>query len=296
MEHFIPAILLTIGAGAATVLGAVLALFVRRDSRRPLAMGLAFSAGVMLYVSFTEILTKAHAGISQVDPQRASWLTFAGFFGGIFFIAIIDRMLPDSTNPHEPRGPEEISDIKAPPRPFGQAALRSPHAPLEHDHNPGSGGGGAFHSHALLRMGMFTALAIGLHNFPEGLATFIAALDDPRLGVAIAVAIALHNIPEGLSVAVPIYYATGSRAKAFWYAALSGLAEPVGAALGYFLLAPFLTPVVMGVLFAAVAGIMVFISLDELFPTARAYARGHEAVYGVVAGMAVMALSLLLMQ
>ncbi len=296
MEHFIPAILLTIGAGAATVLGAVLALFVRRDSRRPLAMGLAFSAGVMLYVSFTEILTKAHAGISQVNPQHASWLTFAGFFGGIFFIAIIDRMLPDSTNPHEPRGAEEISDLKAPPHAQGADGPAPAGGAAPGGAGDSPGGGGVVHSHALLRMGMFTALAIGLHNFPEGLATFIAALDDPRLGVAIAVAIALHNIPEGLSVAVPIYYATGSRAKAFWYAALSGLAEPVGAALGYFLLAPFLTPAVMGVLFAAVAGIMVFISLDELFPTARAYARGHEAVYGVVAGMAVMSLSLLLMQ
>jgi ZIP family zinc transporter len=154
-----------------------------------------------------------------------------------------------------------------------------------------------------MRMGLFAALAIGIHNFPEGLATFLAALQDQALGVAIAVAIALHNIPEGISVSVPIFYATGSRRKAFVYSFLSGLAEVVGAGVGFVLLAgltgggPGVIPSnVMGVLFAGVAGIMVYISLDELLPTSRAYGKGHDSLLGLIGGMVVMALSLLLMK
>jgi len=145
-----------------------------------------------------------------------------------------------------------------------------------------------------MRMGMFTALAIAIHNFPEGLATFTAAMQDPKLGVAIAVAIAIHNIPEGIAVGVPIYYATGDRKKAFKLSFLSGLSEPVGAVVGYVLLFRYLNDVVFGVLFAVVAGIMVFISLDELLPMAREYGKAHLAIYGLVAGMLVMAVSLLL--
>jgi len=145
-----------------------------------------------------------------------------------------------------------------------------------------------------MRMGLFTALAIAIHNFPEGLATFTAALTDPHLGVAIAVAIAIHNIPEGIAVSIPIFYATGSRKKAFWLSLSSGLAEPVGAAIGFLLLMPFLTPVVFGVLFASVAGIMVFISLDELLPAAEEYGEHHLSIYGLIAGMGVMAISLLM--
>jgi ZIP family zinc transporter len=154
----------------------------------------------------------------------------------------------------------------------------------------------------LMRMGLFTALAITIHNFPEGLATFLAALNDPGLGVAIAVALALHNIPEGVSVSVPIFYATGNRRKAFLYSFLSGLAEPVGALTGYLGLLFFLgeggvvPPQVMGALFAGVAGIMVYISIDELLPTSRAYGKGHDSLLGLMGGMAVMALSLLLMR
>ena len=143
-------------------------------------------------------------------------------------------------------------------------------------------------------MGLVTALAIGIHNFPEGLATFAGALADPAIGIAIAVAIAVHNIPEGISVSVPIYFATGSRKKAFWLSFLSGVSEPTGALIGYTILRSIFSETVFGVLFATVAGIMVFISLDELFPAAREYGEGHLAIYGLICGMAVMALSLLL--
>jgi ZIP family zinc transporter len=163
-----------------------------------------------------------------------------------------------------------------------------------HDHSA--------HNPRLMRMGLFTALAIGIHNFPEGLATFLAALNEPSLGVAIAVAVALHNIPEGVSVSVPIFYAIGNRRKAFFYSLLSGLAEPLGAGIAYLALRFFtgaeggvVAPQVMEVLFGGVAGIMVYISLDELLPTSRACGRGHDSLFGLVAGMVVMALSLLLM-
>jgi ZIP family zinc transporter len=149
-------------------------------------------------------------------------------------------------------------------------------------------------NHKLMRMGIFSAVAIGIHNFPEGLATFVAALNDPVLGGSIAIAISLHNIPEGIAVAVPVYYATGSRKKAFLYSFLSGLAEPVGALVGYLLLLRFFSGTVQGVAFGVVAGIMVFISLDELLPTAREYGEHHLAAYGLIGGMGAMALSLLL--
>lgn len=187
------------------------------------------------------------------------------FFGGMGISALIDKLVPDAENPHEPHSVEDMSD---------EVRLQ----------NPGK----------LLRMGLFSALAIAVHNFPEGLATFVGALKDPTLGLSIATAIAIHNIPEGIAVSVPIYYATGSRRKAFGLSFASGLAEPVGALVGYTILAPFMTETVFGLLFASVAGIMVFISLDELLPTAQEYGEHHLSIYGLVSGMAVMAVSLLL--
>ena len=147
----------------------------------------------------------------------------------------------------------------------------------------------------LKKMGVFTALAIAIHNFPEGIATFMSALEDPQLGFAIAIAVAIHNIPEGIAVAVPLYYATGDRKRAFNLSFLSGLSEPLGAIVAYLILMPFLTDTMFGVIFAGVAGIMVFISLDELLPAAREYDETHTSIYGVVLGMAVMAVSLLLL-
>jgi ZIP family zinc transporter len=147
-----------------------------------------------------------------------------------------------------------------------------------------------------LRIGIFVALAIAIHNFPEGLATFLLVLDDPQIGIALAIAVAMHNIPEGIAVSVPVYYATGSKLKAFRLSFLSGLAEPAGAVIGYLILAQFLNHLVLGVIFAMVAGVMIFLSIDTLLPTARNSARGHLTVYGVIAGMAVMAASLVLLR
>jgi ZIP family zinc transporter len=252
---------LTVFAGLSTGFGSLIALSSRAMNKKFLAMALGFSAGVMIYVSFVEILAKARVSFVSVLGDRAgAWATAGAFFGGVALIAIIDKLIPEADNPHE----------------------------IHHfDAQPGK-------APALQRTGLFVALVIAIHNFPEGLATFMSALSDPKLGIMIAVAVALHNIPEGIAVAVPVYYATGSRKKAFLYSFLSGLFEPLGALVGFVLLRPFFNDLMFGILFAVVAGIMVFISIDELVPSAEEYGEHHHCIYGFVGGMALMALSLLL--
>jgi len=257
---------LTLLAGLSTGVGSALAFFARRTSVRFLSVALGFSAGVMIYISLVEILPRAIGGLQDGHGRPGYWLAVGSFFGGILLIALIDRFVPGYENPHEPRRLEDMDD--------DTAAARQKN---------------------LHRMGVMTATAIALHNFPEGLATFAAALSDPRLGVAIAAAVAVHNIPEGIAVSVPVYYATGSRRKAFVYSFLSGLAEPLGALVGFGFLRLVSGPAVTDILFAAVAGIMVYISLDELLPSARAYGQHHWSIYGLIAGMAVMAVSLALL-
>lgn len=266
----------TVIAGIATGLGSVLALSAKRTNTRFLSISLGFSAGVMLYVSFVEILSKAkNAIVSDLGEKLGSWIAVASFFGGIFLIAFIDRVIPKPQNPHEASSIEELESLNLPAE-----ELESKKKELN--------------TNKLLRMGVLTALAIAIHNFPEGIATFLSALNNPKLAVAVTFAIAIHNIPEGISVYIPIYYATGSKKKAFLYSFLSGLAEPVGALVGFLILSPFITNTLFGILFAAVAGIMVFISVDELLPAAREYGETHLSIYGMVAGMAIMAISLLL--
>jgi ZIP family zinc transporter len=288
---------LTIFAGMATGIGSVIAFTASRSNYRFLSIATGFSAGVMLYVSFVEIFIKGQDALTQqYGSYWGNWLNVASFFGGILLIGLIDNLIPAAENPHETHSEAETAPLRDPSATtpdFARADIET--QPGQHDHSP--------RDRKLMRMGLFTALAIAIHNFPEGLATFLAALQDPSLGIAIAVAIALHNIPEGISVSVPIYYATGDRKKAFVYSFLSGLAEPVGAAIAYMAILFFMgnsggviPPQIMGILFGGVAGIMVYISLDELLPTSRAYGKGHDSLLGLIGGMAVMALSLLLMQ
>lgn len=286
---------LTVFAGMATGIGSAIAFLAKRTNFRFLSIATGFSAGVMLYVSFVEIFYKGVDSLveSYGDPM-GHWINVISFFGGMALIGIIDALIPHAENPHEIH-----SEIESAP-------LHDPDAPipdLETQHDECENVAHRHHSTKLMRMGLFTALAIAIHNFPEGLATFLAALHDPSLGIPIAIAIALHNIPEGISVSVPIFYATGDRSKAFFYSLLSGLAEPVGAIIAYLILhfivggeSGVIPPQVMGVLFGGVAGIMVYISLDELLPTSRAYGKGHDSLFGLVGGMGVMALSLLLMR
>lgn len=260
------AFFLTLIAGLATGIGSVIAFLAKRTNTKFLSLALGFSAGVMIYVSFMEIMVKAQeALIGRWGEQPGTWAAILGFFGGMGLIAFIDKFVPYEENPHEFK---EIADLKE--QNIDRERLR--------------------------RTGVMTALALAIHNFPEGMATFVAAIAEPSLGISIAVAIAIHNIPEGIAVSVPIYYATGDRKKAFFYSFLSGLAEPVGAIIGYLILLPFMSQSVFGILFASVAGIMVFISLDELLPAAEQYGEHHLCIYGAVSGMAVMAISLLMLK
>ena len=256
---------LTLIAGLSTGIGSAIAFFAKKTNTKFLAISLGFSAGVMIYVSMIEIFVKARDSlVAELGLKAGSWATVASFFGGMLFIAIIDKFIPNEENPHHLHNVEELNESK-----------------VHIEDN-------------LMRTGMFTALAVGIHNFPEGLATFISALQEPTIAIPITVAIAIHNIPEGISISAPIYFATGDRKKAFKYSFLSGLAEPIGALVGYLILMPFLNDIVYGIVFGGVAGIMVYISLDELLPSAQKYGDHHLSIGGLIAGMAVMAVSLLL--
>lgn len=250
---------LSLFAGLATGIGSVLALFTKQTNTKFLAGSLGFSAGVMLYVAMVEIYRKAASYLSVCSGEKGgAVLAAAFFFAGIALIGVIDFVVPSTEGDIGSRG-----------------------------QNPNM-------SANLRRMGFMTALAIGIHNFPEGLATFTSALRDPHLGVAIAVAIAIHNIPEGIATSAPIFFATGSRRKAFGISFVSGMTEPVGALLGYLLLRPFFNDIVFGALFAAIAGIMVFISLEELLPMAREIEKSRITIIGAIVGMMIMAASLIL--
>nr|WP_289852350.1 zinc transporter ZupT [Mesorhizobium liriopis] len=260
---------ITVGAGLATVLGSLLVVFTDRTQTRVLAFGLAFAAGAMVYVSLVEIFVKSQTafGAAMPDKQAYAYATLWFFVGALALIAV-DRLVP---NPHAGM------DSSA----AGGTSLDRASAEANQEA-------------MLRRVGLLAALAITAHNLPEGLATFFATLDDPVVGLPLAIAIAVHNIPEGVSIAVPVFYATGSRQKAVLAALLSGLAEPVGALVGYLLLAPFMSDLLFGGVFGVIAGAMVFLALDELLPAARLYARGHETVYGMVIGMGAIATSLVL--
>ncbi len=260
------ALTLTLLAGLSTGIGSFIGLLSKRFNPRVLTVSLGFSAGVMLYVSFVEIFAKARVSLSNGLGQKEGYiLTVVSFFAGMFVIALIDKLVPSYENPHELNIEEKIERLAEPER--GK----------------------------LMRMGVFSAVAIAIHNFPEGLATFMSALQNQTLGISIAIAIAIHNIPEGLAVAAPIYFATKSKKKAFLLSFLSGLAEPMGAIIGYFALRALFTDTTFGVVFAAVAGIMVYISLDELLPTAEEYGEHHLAIGGLILGMILMAVSLVLL-
>lgn len=257
---------LTLFAGLSTGIGGLIVLFFKKTNSKLLSVSLGFSAGVMIYVSFVELFFDSRKLlIESLGKTGGSWVNVLSFFGGILLIAVIDKVIPSYENPHESRRVEQKNDFC--------------------DLNG---------SKKLLRTGLFTALIIAIHNFPEGMATFVSSIQSPSLGIAIAIAIAIHNIPEGISVAIPVYCATGGRKRAFAWTLVSGMGEPLGALLAYFVLLPILNDIVFGVLFAVIAGIMIFISFDELLPSAEEYGEHHLSIYGLITGMAVMAAGLLI--
>jgi len=247
------------GAALATVIGSVTLVGAKAENPRLLAFGLAFAAGAMIYVSLVEIFFKSVLAYTEVYGDKDGYRNATlAFFCGVGLLVALDRFLP---NPHGTLDHHEAEVDK-------QIHLK--------------------------RVGLMAAIAITAHNVPEGMATFFATLDDPVVGLPLGLAIAVHNIPEGVSIAIPVYYATGSRKAAFGAVAISAMAEPLGAAVGYAVLAPFLSQAVYGGVFGVIAGAMVFLSLDELWPAAKRYSTGHETTYGLIAGMAALALSLVL--
>jgi ZIP family zinc transporter len=251
-------------AGLATGAGSLIALFAKKADKRFLSCALGLSAGVMVYISLFEMLGEAHAELGKIWGERMGSLGgTAAFFAGMLVAMLIDRLIPAAENPHE------VQDVDDEVKADGSPSRKQ-----------------------LLRGGILFAIAVTIHNFPEGMAVFTSASTDPVTGLSIALAIAIHNIPEGITVSVPIYHATGSKKKAFCYSFLSGLAEPVGALAAWLFLLPFLSPALMALTFAAVAGIMVFISFDELLPLAEEYGEHHLAILGLIGGMLVMALTL----
>lgn len=263
MSPVMLAFVATLFAGLSTGIGSLIAILSKKTNEKFLCISLGFSAGVMIYISFMELMPTALADLTkQLGTKSATLYLILAFFIGIGIIALIDFLIPSKDNPHELHNVEEISKHKV---------------------------------KSLKRVGLITAMSIAIHNFPEGIATFSATLSNPELGIPIAIAIAIHNIPEGIAVAVPIYHATGSRKKAFWYSFLSGLSEPLGAIIGYFFLLQFWSPTLNGLLLGATSGIMIFISIDELLPTAKKYGKHHHAIMGLIVGMFVMAMSLYLL-
>ena len=280
-ENILLAFALTIIAGLSTGIGGLIAFFTKRDNVHFLTVALGFSAGVMLFVSFVDIFPSALKGfeesLSYSSPvlgevpkggrgltDNAMLATCLAFFGGMGLIALIDFLIPEGENPHEMNYTEQIAKNHD-----------------THDKNK-------FH-----RMGIMLALSIAIHNFPEGLATFAVSLNDIDMALPIVLAIALHNIPEGVAVAVPIHQATGSRWKALYYSILSGLSEPLGALMGFLILMPFWNSTIEATVLGITAGIMVYISIDELLPTSERYGHHHLSIIGVVAGMMFMAITLI---
>jgi len=262
-NNVILAFLLTILAGLSTGIGSLLTFFGRGKNKSGLSLALGFSAGVMLYISFAELYPQSRDSLGkQFGESTGDWFAAMVFFTGFITALLIDLLIPSYENPHELRSLNNNGESPDDSR--------------------------------LMRLGFLTAVMIGLHNFPEGIAVFASSLSDIKVGTSIAFAVAIHNIPEGISIAVPILYATKSRKKAFWYSFSSGLAEPLGALIAFIILRPFFSDTMFGILYGAVAGIMVFVALDELIPTAKQYQKGHLSIIGLLFGMIVMALSILI--
>jgi len=279
--NFINALLLTLIAGLATGVGGAIIMFVKRFSPKVLSAALGFSAGVMIFISLVELFSESRHSLSLLFGDKLGMLyTLLAFFGGMGLIALIDHLVPSYENPHE------VNQLTIEVHNNAVGLENSlPDSPTATENKE---------SKKLLRLGLLSSIVIAVHNFPEGLATFVTAMEDPSLGLSIAFAIALHNIPEGIAVAIPIYYATKRRGKAVWNATLSGLAEPLGGILGFILLSRLLSDSFIGIVLASVAGIMVYISLDELLPTAENYGAHHIAIIGVITGMAFMGFGMML--
>ncbi len=252
------AILLTALAGLATCVGSLIALFPKAGNKKVLSFSLGFSAGVMIYVSFVELFKEANELLGNVHGEKTGLLfTILAFFVGMIVTGIIERIIPTKDeNEQQPKTPEDKKKA------------------------------------TLLRSGFLTACAVAIHNLPEGMATFVAAMQSMEIAIPVVIAVAIHNIPIGMSISAPVYYATNNKKKALLYAFLTSLVLPLGAILCYLLLMPYMNDTIYGLMYAFVAGVMIFVSIDELLPASREYGDSHLSTYGLIAGMIVMALCL----
>ena len=260
LEQYQLPFIMTFLAGLATLIGGFITFIIKRDNMKAISLGLGFSAGVMIFLSFTEILEEANELLSKYFPHNFAWVGFGGFMAGIIVAILIDIFIPDHIDSDFLKSPEKCD-----------------------------------HKHKIKRAGFITAIAIALHNFPEGLATFIVSAQDLTIGASVAIAIAIHNIPEGIAVAIPIYHATGKKRYAIWYSFWTGLTEPLGAVIGLILINLFMPQMFVGFLLASVAGIMVYISFDTLLPLSHECGDWHSAIKGIISGIIVIYLSLLLL-
>lgn len=257
---------LTMLAGLTTAIGGAIAFVTKKDNLKALSIGLGFSAGVMIFVSLVDIIPGAETLLKINFPNHYQWLVFGGFIAGLLISVLIDYFLPDHVDTEELLHPEETP---------------------EQDNK--------FKHYKLKRAGMLTAIAICVHNFPEGMATFLTTTQNITLGLSVALAIAIHNIPEGIAVALPIYHVTGKKRYAMLYAALSGITEPIGALVGMFVFGLFLPQILVGFLMAAVGGIMTYISFDTLLPLAKEYGNWHLSIIGIMSGILFIWMSLILL-
>ena len=247
------ALLLSVGAGLSTLIGWLVVLVAKRKDTALLSAALGFAAGVMMSVSFMDLMPEAVQGLGHtLSSGAATALSVAFLLLGVCISALMDRLVPHDS--------------------YDAEAGEAPHQDL-------------------FRVGLVSTAAIALHNFPEGIATFMAGLENTALGISVALAIAFHNIPEGIVVAMPVYYASGSRKRALLYTLLSGLAEPMGAILAFLILRPFISQFLLGAIFAAVSGIMLYIALEELIPSSRQYGHDRLALWCTLAGICLMPLT-----
>lgn len=254
-------LLITFLAGMTTVLGGCLTFFIKRDNLKMLSTGLGFSAGVMIYLGLTEVVRDSGELLAKYFPNSFNLLVFSGFFTGVLVAVLIDWLIPKHI--------EEDLFVK------------------QDECVPDS--------HRIKRAGLLIAVAISMHNFPEGLSTFFMTTQSITLGLSVAFAIAIHNIPAGIAIALPIYHATGKKRLAILYSFLSGISELIGALIGLFLIQTVLPQMAIGFIFASVAGILIYISFDTILPLSREYGDGHYSVFGVMSGMFVIWASLLLL-
>ncbi len=267
MNNITQSFTLTLLVGLTMGLGSLLSFFVAEKYKSFFSMSLSFSAGIMIYVSFMEILPEGLHLIEEYMGEGYVWVALIWFFFGMFLTAVIEKFVHTFAG----RFHSHKDNNK-----------HNSHRHHAHEHED---------SH-LSKLGIMSALAIGIHNVPEGLALFTSGIKDMALAYPVALAVIIHNVPLAVAISVPLVYSTGSRKKAFLYTSLVGLMQPIGAIIGYMLLANFLNDMVFGILLSLVAGIMIFVSLDELLPAAQQDVDHHLSVYGAVAGMIVMALAL----